>query len=369
MKMKYILSILAKSIYINKYINAIQILCLTLGMIIPFFFLCQFNGAFLDSKENDKFQITDKLIMFSPDLYSDVKVLQKADIQLMKQIENIENVYFINRYHTNNIFINNKLNISYSVYTVDKDINSCWKADWIEEGEIWENNNECIIGKVVAQRSRLIIGDDIEIDGKVYIIKGISDIPKYRSSILINQELVDNIELWDVVYYADVSNDIDKVSNEINNWLIKNYGTYHIYIGQEINQLEYTKLSRGWFTSIILSIISLIYSLVNIYNILYFYSIKTRRKLAIILAIGATKGQIFIQKYFEIGINMFIASILSYISLSLIQKTFIQYILSIKVSSYIFFIILAFGQCNALIYTFILLRKVLRKQISDIFRE
>lgn len=368
MNIKFIWNMVIKGIYRNKVIFIIQILCLTLGMIIPSFFLSQYNGALLDAKENDTFQMTDNLMMIRPDMYSDVKVLQRSDLELLKNNVNIKDVYFINRHMTNNIFANNELMVDYNVYIVNTEINDIWNEGWIAEGETWKDSRDCIIGYTVAQKSNLKIGNTIEIDGTAYVIKGISKIPKYKRSILLNQEAINNLVLWDVDVFIKVNHNLDDFEDELNKWLINNYGTYRIYLEQEINQQAYTKLSSGWTVSIILSFSSLIYSLVNVYNILFFYSEKTKKKTGVSLAIGANKRHIFIQKYLEIGINMFIASVLSYISLYFIQRTPIQHILPIRIGGYIFLIMVIFGQCSASIYTKLLLYKTLKNPISDILR-
>lgn len=365
MKYKYILGVAVKNIWRNKNIVILQILCLTLGFIIPFFFLGQLNEAVQSAKENKNYSVTDHIIKAEPD-YSDYTTSPIEDFSIWKKNEMVKEIHFLNRLNAATLYINNKLNPDYSIYGTDSKINQIWKENTIKKGEFWSSSYECIIGENVAIQSKLSLNDTLQINEREYIVKGILQIPQYNNTILIPFDSLKDTSLFDVVYYLsiDPKADCGRIKKEIEE-LVVPYGSYEISSESEINQEEQNRLTKGWEVTIIISIISFFYGAVNVYNIMFFYTLKSQKKLAVSMAVGANQTNLYLQKFLEIGINMVISAILVFISLFFVQRSPIQSIVTIRVDNKIFIAIFLFTQIEALIYTWLLLHKFLKRPLAE----
>lgn len=368
MKNKYIIEIAVKSLIRSKVVAITEIICLTLGMVIPFFFIAQFNNGYYEAKKNAGAFITENIIMLNPDYGGDALPIVRNDFSTIAQVDGVDGIYYENVMQRENVFIHNSLVIGYKLCLVDENFNDILSSGWLSDGKTIVKENECIIGKKLAKKENVTIGDTLRINDNEYIVSGINQIPNYEKSIMISDTSKVKFDLYDATYFIKTDGNIKDIGSDLENHVISHYGTYDFYYETEINNLFYNKLSSGWGPTIVISLLSLLYSLVNIYNIMRFYTIKFRRKIAISLAFGSTKGQIYLQKYIEVAIVSLMGSFLTYFTLYCIEKSPIQYILSIRLDIYILIVMLILGQVVALVFSTLLVQYLLEKPIAEVIK-
>ena len=367
MKLVYIGITTVKRMWRNKFIACIQILCFALGMLVPFFFLGQYYAARWNAEGNAKLIDTKNLIQLEPDMEIDTtSVMQVYELSAFLEKFKLEEIHFINRHSTNAIVVNNEVCVGSSVYIVDNSIDKIWKSGWLGDGEgLKKGERDCLIGSLFAKKKCLSVGDTIEMDQQQYQVGGICNIPEYKNSILINVDGCLETELWDVQYYVKMGKMEDNTIAQIEKYIFGRSGRCKISKEEEITEKYYAKLKSGWTFSIIISIVSMLYGLLNLFNILYFFFLKTRKNMFICMTQGATKIHIFLQKYMEIGINTLFSSFLCYFILNVVQDSKIQYMFEIRVDNLLLIFMLIVGQILACIYACLIMCKVNQMSIAQ----
>lgn len=318
MKIAYLGTTSIKRMWKNKFVAFVQIVCVALGMLVPFFFIGQYYAAHINAENNVSLINTTGMIQLEPDMEKDITdVMPISEISEFLKMFPQEEIHFVNAYSTNDVWINSEVSPGSSIYIVDASVNKMWRGEWLKEGTgLKKGKRDCMVGNLFAKKKQISVGDTIEVDQKKFLVSGIC-----------------------------------KISRE-----------------EEITQKYYEKLQKGWSVSVIISIISMLYGMVNLYNILYFFFMKTRKNLFICMTQGSSRLDIFIQKYLEIGINTFFSSILCYLFLRVIQASKIQYMFEIKIDSVIFLLMLLVGQFLACIYACFLIKKTNKMSIAQQLR-
>lgn len=360
MKLVYIATVTMKSIWRNKFVACIQTLCFALGMLIPFFFVSQYYAAHADAEKNIKLIDTKNLLQLEPDMKADANsVMQKPEISAFSKMFPSEEIHFINYIYTDNVLIHNKVCAGASICIVDNSIDRMWRDGWLAEGSgLKKGKKDCIVGKSFAKKYKISVGDFIEVEQERYLVSGIFDIPAYKRNILLNVDGVSKLDLWDVKYFVKMKRLDENKVTEIEKYIFGMSGMCTINKEEEITKKYFENLKDGWLFSIIISVISLLYGMINLYNILYFFFIKTRKNVFICITQGATKLHLFLQKYIEIAINTFFSSVLSYLLLQVIQNSKIQYMFEIKADGVIFLLMFLVGQICACLYAYLIICKM-----------
>lgn len=360
MKLVYIATITMKSIWRNKFVACIQTLCFALGMLIPFFFVSQYYAAHVDAEKNLKLIDTKNLLQLEPDMKADVNsVMQKPEISAFSKMFPSEEIHFINYIYTDNVLIHNKVCAGASICVVDNSIDSIWRDGWLAEGSgLKKGKKDCIVGKSVARKYKISVGDFIEVEQQRYLVSGLLDIPAYKKNILLNADGVSKLDLWDVKYFVKMKRLDENKFTEIEKYIFGTSGMCTISKEEEITKKYFENLKDGWLFSIIISVVSMLYGMINLYHILYFFFMKTRKNVFICITQGATKLHIFLQKYIEIAINTLFSSVLSYLLLQVIQNLKIQHMFEIKADGVIFLLMFLAGQLFACVYAYLITCKV-----------
>lgn len=370
MKIAYLGTTSIKRMWKNKFVAFVQIVCVALGMLVPFFFIGQYYAAHINAENNVSLINTTGMIQLEPDMEKDITdVMPISEISEFLKMFPQEEIHFVNAYSTNDVWINSEVSPGSSIYIVDASVNKMWRGEWLKEGTgLKKGKRDCMVGNLFAKKKQISVGDTIEVDQKKFLVSGICNVPAYKNSILLNGDGCSDIQLWDVKYYVRMQKIEEKKVNKIENYIFGKSGICKISREEEITQKYYEKLQKGWSVSVIISIISMLYGMVNLYNILYFFFMKTRKNLFICMTQGSSRLDIFIQKYLEIGINTFFSSILCYLFLRVIQASKIQYMFEIKIDSVIFLLMLLVGQFLACIYACFLIKKTNKMSIAQQLR-
>ena len=128
-------------------------------------------------------------------------------------------------------------------------------------------------------------------------------------------------------------------------------------------------MRRGWGPSIVISVITFLYGIINLKNIDEFYYIKKKVTYGIMRAYGATRTQLLMTRYIESGVLAIISSTITFVIARLLQYTRLNDVITMKVDISIFIILLIMGQVFAMALSIINMSKLNKQEISDIVRD
>lgn len=157
-------------------------------------------------------------------------------------------------------------------------------SDFFREGTyISDPEKECVIGNELAAKYKIGVAEKITIGSKEYTVCGITGNAGYRNTIL----LCDPREL-----------DIGCPQMYISTKDI--YGSGLVYTGTDIHNYFASMTDLSDLIPIISAcVFMLIFSAVNIFNIIIIYAKKSARKTQIIRSLGASKAASFVTLFLE----------------------------------------------------------------------
>lgn len=357
--------------------------CLALGMLIGTMFVCQAYEAwysYFNYKESIDYerivvvQVEDKEFKFNEntDLYASIKA--------------INDVAPYRNYVTNLITYNQNLISGVTVIGTNNEFQRIFRRHDLIEGEWIESENDCVIGKKLAEQYHINIGDRIVINNYHYHVVGINRISNYNKHIFIDENVgskrFDYISVFDNSTYAAGFHNSqqpqfyyvffnEKVTqdniNELKDFISEKYKIGNIRLGKELIMQQKRLLFSGWGMSVILSLISLSYGVININNIEKFYFMKRKQMYGILLAHGATIKQLFKAIYFEIGIISLISSIILYVGTYLLSLSKVNDRVVMRVDLPVFVFLLLLGQIYSLIYSWFNTKALQKQAIRTLF--
>lgn len=369
--MRYLMRTSLKSLWRNRFTTVIHILCFTLGMLIAAIFICQANGARDSYKNYNRFMKLDKVIIMKPPFsVGKDKRIQLQDLDKIKRdLYFIEDIFALNRMQEKIIRSGDNYISGVGIYTVPIEFSNCFSEEYIHKGDWIRDNEDCVIGKKVAQKYKLNIGDRIEAGVNSYKIIGIIGLTKYENVVFLNEKSLVDLELNDCTYYIKLGNYTKENIDTLYQYFQKNYGSYDIKESSEMIAEEKDRLYRGWGPSIFIAVLALIYGLLNIKNIQSFYIEQTKGSIAIMIAYGANYNQILTQKIMQNSILSFISSIVVFIIVYLLQFTKLNIVFNLKVDKNAYWMLLVVTQLISLVFSYFMYRKLLNKQVTEILRE
>jgi len=169
-------------------------------------------------------------------------------------------------------------------------------------------------------------------------------------------------------YYIFSNDTSDTAINMLENHLSKDLSHFRIFNGKTLIKNERNRLGRGWGPTIIISVISLLYGIINVINIELFNFMKRKNTYAILLAYGATYFKVLMAVFFESSILALASSVLTYILVYLVHLSTLIYVIPMKVDALFLIITLCIGQLYSLLYAMYVTGKLKKQQISDYLR-
>lgn len=298
-----------------------------------------------------------------------------VEVDRIAKLDDLNNLNFIKQiygFHRvfENIVIHKDLSITGSqIYAADYGFYQCFSKDYPMEGEWIEGPDQCVIDAQIHRKYGIELGAEITVGNNNYKVAGILHMPHFASTIIIPKALINENRLNRLTLYLKYEGKLTEDNRkDLDAFLIKKAIDYRIGDANMILSTEKNKLQRGWEPTIAISIIALLYGIVNIKNIEKFYFVRRKLTYGIILAYGASKKHIFFIMYLESGFLAFLSSILTYCGAYLLQYSRLNYIISMRVDVIIFFVILVLGQCYSILYSLLNLHSLYRKNVSGIFR-
>jgi|GEM_PF-4250238 len=357
--------------------------CLALGMLNGTMFLCQAYQAWY-SYFNYKESID----------YEHVVVVQVEDkgskfyenTDLKQRIKYVNDVAPYRKYITNLITYKQNLLSGVSLIGTNGAFQKILRNPTTIDGKWIESENDCVIGNRIAKQHHIKIGDRIGIDNYDYTVVGINKIMKYEDYIFIDDtsgsKRFDSASIFDTStfaagfdytgkpqwYYIILNEKVaeDKIL-ELKNYIIEKYKTANIQMGKKLMIQQKKQLFTGWGASVILSLLSLAYGIININNIEKFYFMKRKKMYGSLMAYGATVRQLFAAIYYEIGMITFLTSIILYLSNYLLSLSKVSNRIVMRVDLFIFLLILFLGQIYSLVYAWFNTKSMQKKAIRTMF--
>ncbi|MBE5966534.1 MAG: FtsX-like permease family protein [Lachnospiraceae bacterium] len=252
--------------------------------------------------------------------------------------------------------------LSANVYIVSKNYSKIYTKDTIH-GSWIQKDNECVIAKFVAELYHLKINDKIYINSKEFVIKGILNIEDHKDIFILFQDDFD-IHMNDYTIYL-FSDDPDTLARKLGEFS----GEYSIQTSKEIVDQAYNRLKRGWSYTIFICLLSMSYGFFAVNNIIRFYINKRMRKIAIMLAYGATKRDIFAQLFIELLTVNFISISLISIIVKLINNYAVKLNIYILTDYKVFLVSLLLAILPSFLIINSTVNKIFKNSIVSIFKE
>lgn len=363
--MKYIIRFVLNTAFQIKWKIATIIVCMSLGLLIGSIFICQGIHAINSYKTYKKYIRFDNIIVIEN--YSQERIGNTDNLK--KNLNFIKEIYGFMQIFENIVIHNKKVITGTSIYATDAGYDIFFN-DYPITGKWFQDNDECIIGYNISKKYNIKLNDKLIVGDNTYRIAGILNIEKFSYSIFIPDKSISENKYPVPQDYFIFSNDISGSSILLlNNYLSGELSEYNVKSGMDLLENERNNLKRGWGPTIIISVISFLYGIVNVINIEIFYFMKKKNTYGILLAYGATYFLIFMSVFLESSILAIASSVLTYILVYIIHLTPLVYVISMKIDIVFFFIIVIIGQVYSLLYALYVTGKMKKYQISDIFRD
>ena len=289
-----------KSIYCFKCITAIRVISVYICLLIILSFLALYYG-------------TQEFINGSVQ-FSNINELNLYVAELPGQDINPQFSLYESEFHAiqRRIVFNNTYLGGISVSVISKNYPYLYN-DFLSAGRAIEEENECIVGNIVAKKYGMQIGDDIAIGKGHYKVSGFTGVPRFASKILLVDE--NEVEIGYPRFYFFSDSEYCSMAN--NEFLFRH---------NEIRDYFYKFLNDYSGELIILvCVMILIYSLLSIAIIMQLYSERIHMRILIQYYSGVNNAVVFMQSLIENTIISSIATILAYITAIL----FLDYLMQI----------------------------------------
>lgn len=360
--MRYIISIVRRTLFRDKLKFFVFVICLSLGMLIGAIFISQANYAvnsYLNYKSTTNFE----------DM---IKVRVENHGKEMSEFlvpDFVQELYVEKSFSENIVFYDDKIVSGAELLLMSKEFPELLKKTYPITGRWFQNEKECLIGNIVKGKYGVELGEQILIGSNTYEVVGILEIPYYDKSIIIDESLLATMEFnsSQCNYYLKHFNINENIMINFEKYLLKSWDKYSIQDEKEIFKELKSRLFTGWTSSIIISVIGLIYGIINIRNIEKFYFYKKKKVYGIMLAYGARYSHIWLNIYLETGILAILSSFLTFIIVYGLGFTKLNTIITMKVDLLVFVFLFLIGQAYSLISSSDKLRQIKKKSIVDIF--
>ena len=342
----------------------IDILCLSLGLLIGMVFLSQAHSAYDDFYLNQKYMPLRQYVVCKPAVES-MRILKNELDEVKAENQNILDIQVFNRLNDEVVWSKTSFCPAISVIAVTEGYFNLFEGDYLV-GENVEDGQSAVIGKSAAKKYNIRIGDEIEIKNRSFVVKGILNIPQYKDCVLVLTDILQEKEFYDCQYYIKLlSND----KGVITDFFEKKYGVYEVYTHEENREAQKDRLQSGWSFSIAIAVITLCYGLINIYNIEQFFILKQKKVIAILRALGASKGKLVCTKIFRSVLIAWASVSVSAILVLILENTFLGELINFHMTFPVYAVAFILLAVIYMVFSFLLCWRYYNKDISKIVAE
>lgn len=365
----------------NKFMNIIMVLSLSFGLLLSSAVLCIGNSIINDFMNSIPKEIERVIVMEgSHNLEDEYKVLSQRDMDtVIKDNKGIESIsrLVMKRQTTkiNDIYVFNNMvkyvSFSYADFFNNLTENGVWFNPKIENAA-----KECIIGKDIAKKyyfNKKAIGNNVTVNGEDYKIIAISEQPLFKESIVINILSDGSLsnEKSMSTYYIKFAKDCDvgNAAQSLKKYIHEFFGEYELKNAEtQYNQMKI--IYRGTVSALMLcTFLVLLFSMLNIINIVLFKINESKKKIAVLMALGARKLDIVVQTFIELLFLVLIAVIIVYfVFLQLLRIILNDTLFIFKIDLNIFLLSVLLGVIVAIIINSITTSRILKFEIAEMIR-
>lgn len=365
----------------NKFMNIIMVLSLSFGLLLSSAVLCIGNSIINDFMNSIPKEIERVIVMEgSHNLEDEYKVLSQSDMDtVIKDNKGIESIsrLVMKRQTTkiNDIYVFNNLvkyvSFSYADFFNNLTENGVWFNPKIENA-----SKECIIGKDIAEKyylNKKVTGYNVMVNGEDYKIIAISEHPLFKESIVINilsdGSLSNEKSLS--TYYIKFAKDceVGNAAQSLKKYIYEFFGKYEF----KIAEIYYNQGIRVVYIVIaalmLCTFLVLLFSMLNIINIVLFEINESKKKIAVLMALGARKLDIVFQNFIELLFLMLIAVIMVYfVFLQLLRIILNDTLFIFKIDLKVFLLSMLLSVIVAIIINSITTSRILKFEIAEMIR-
>lgn len=353
----------------NMATTIISVISMSLALLIPAIFMTQYFTA--------RHNLSDYLRMINlQDTYiTDVDMNHIEDVDLVLLNEALtaadftRNVYLYSRFHSNFVMHNHQFIAGTELTQVSPNIKALYGDDFLYQGNWLEHENEMVVGLRTAKRFGIEVNDRIHIGNDEFIVTGIFNIPTKNESIWIYYSDAADRTIFSIRHYIQVLGSDEQQAEHDLGFFFREQGI-RASVTQAavyVRQLE-EHVAGGWIASLFLSVIAIIYCVLNIGIIQSLHANEHQKNKAIMNALGASHTFVLRLEFIRSCIVSFVASGFSFLILYLLQRYNVLVIIEMNAGYETFFLLWFLSLLITNIFIIYFHRKVRRTTISEILK-
>lgn len=363
--MKYALVVALALIKRNLVTTMISIISVSLALTIPAIFITQYFTILSNLDEYFQMINLDSTYIINIENIHEIDI-QKLDLtelnEQLSAIDFVENVYLYSRSDANFIMHNQQfiVGVGIRLIQVTFNINELYNYYPLYQGSWLTTENESVIGRRVANRFGVQIGDQLSVGNDEFIVTGIFDIPTKNEGIWIHYGKSVGRAIWGIRYYIRALENNEQYEDYLATFfsergLIANVSCANTYISLE------SRLASGWRILLFLSAVSMVYCILNIAAVQSLHANEQQRNNAIMHALGASRSFILVQEFIRSFIISFVAASITFFILFLLEHFNFLTIteMSVGYQTFLFIFLSSFLLVNIIsIYSYIKTRRI-----------
>lgn len=360
----------------KRFVSVSIIISLFLGLLLPILVIC-FGMAGLNFFSYSEIKDADKVIL----LNTPQETLKSNDMKYVEEsINSIQELSAYESFQATTI-ANGKYNLS-NIRSIDTNfLNftnlSLVQGRWFDSNEM-NSSLVCIVGKNFKRYylRDTGLGEQINIFGSNFEVIAVTDELSYIDSVIIPSYCLERIKRSNrnPTYYIKVRNkeDILEDVKSIQSFIKQHFNiNVNLELYNDIHKNDISKLYIYILILVCITGVVLVYSIINISNIILNKVDDDRKGLGIRLSLGASKSDIYFQNLIEMMILSLIASALALLSVYGIGSVLNTYligfsVISISVQVVVTSILICIG--ISFFLSTLVIRKITKISIIDIFK-
>jgi putative ABC transport system permease protein len=243
--------------------------------------------------------------------------------------------------------------------------------------DIKSSGNLCIVGQKYFRDNinSKGIGEIVNLAGHNYKVIGVASDARFNECIIIPTASAENLNLLsnNMTCYVKFKNEVNIrfEANELKKYIVSNFeNNFEIKVFGDVYKEKVNTSIRSTLAMFGIVMLVLCYSLLNIANIILNKVNENRKNYGVRIALGATNQDIYLQNFFNLLIQLIIASVIVFIAIYIIGEftnSIIGFVI-IKLNFIVIIISVFMGIFISSIMSFLTLKKVMKLNVVEILR-